>query len=156
MPREPLGRNKVIEWLFAGLNSVEMATVPWSFFMFSDDHEATPGRKILDNFLQSRLHHMEKELAKREWLADDFSVADIVMVDALRLVDRFNGLEQHSASREYIARATARPAFTKAHADQLAFYAAADLKFQFHAYVGKGDHARLTFERIDERKVVQR
>ncbi|MBZ2188876.1 glutathione S-transferase family protein [Alcanivorax sp. JB21] len=126
MPQDAMGRYKVIEWLFAGLNSVEMATVPWSLFMFSDDTQKTPGRKTLDAFLASRLHHMEQVLAGREWLADAFSVADIVMSDALRLVDRFNGLEQHAASRDYIARATARPAFLKAHADQMAFYAAAD------------------------------
>ncbi|AQU82769.1 MULTISPECIES: glutathione S-transferase family protein [unclassified Halomonas] len=126
MPRDRVGRNETIEWLFAALNSVEMATVPWSLFMFSGDTQDTPGRKNLENFLASRLLHMEQVLAKREWLAGGFSVADIVMSDILRLVDRFNGLEEHTASREYIARATARPAFIKAHKDQLAFYAAAD------------------------------
>ncbi|MCC5809136.1 MAG: glutathione S-transferase family protein [Ectothiorhodospiraceae bacterium] len=128
MPRDRLGRNEVIEWLFAALNSVEMATVPWSLFKFSGDTQETPGRKSLEGFLASRLLHMEQVLTKREWLAGKFSVADIVMSDALRLVDRFNGLEDHTANREYVARATARPAFIKAHKDQLDFYAAADQK----------------------------
>lgn len=128
MPRDPAGRNKVIEWLFAALNSIEMASVPWSLFMFSQDTENTPGRRHLDDFLASRLHHMEQVLSDREWLAETFSIADIVMSDALRLVDRFNGLKQHKACREYIARATARPAYKKAHADQLAFFAAEDAR----------------------------
>ncbi len=115
MPRDPTGRNKVIEWLFAALNSVEMATVPWSIFMFSQDSEDTPGRQNLDGFLANRLKHMEQLLSEREGLAETFSIADIVMSDALRLVDSFNGLEQHPASREYIARATVRPAFLKAY-----------------------------------------
>lgn len=130
MPRDPQGRNKVIEWLFAALNSVEMATVPWSIFMFSKDSEETPGRKALDGFMASRLEHMEKFLSENEWLAGTFSIADIVMSDALRLVDRFNGLKQHAASREYIARTTARPAFKKAHADQIAFFAEADARYR--------------------------
>lgn len=126
MPADPAGRHKVIEWLFAALNSVEMASVPWSIFMFSGDDEDTPGRKNLEAFLESRLKHMDQVLADRTWLAGTFSVADIVMVDALRLVDRFNRLEPYAACRDYIARATARPAFQKAHADQLAFYAEND------------------------------
>ena len=126
MSRDATERLKVIEWLFAGLNSVELASVPWSIFMFSDDTELTPGRKNLNDFLASRLRHMEKILAQREWLASDFSIADIVMSDALRLVDRFDQLEGHPACREYVSRATARPAFLKAHEDQMAFYAAAD------------------------------
>jgi len=65
-------------------------------------------------------------LAGREWLAGGFSIADILMADVLRLVDRFNGLARHPACRAYVARATDRPAFAKAHADQMAYFAAAD------------------------------
>jgi glutathione S-transferase len=64
--------------------------------------------------------------AKVEWLAGSFSVADILMADVLRLVDRFDGLADYPACRAYVARATARPAFKKAYADQMAHFAAAD------------------------------
>lgn len=56
----------------------------------------------------------------------DFSIADILMSDVLCLVDRFEGLAEHPACREYVARATARPSFVKAHAGQIAHFAAAD------------------------------
>lgn len=85
-----------------------------------------PGRKHLEEFLHSRLRHMQRVLAEREWLAGTFTIADIVMADVLRLVDRFDGLAGYPACREYVARATARPAFVKAHADQIAHFAAAD------------------------------
>jgi glutathione S-transferase len=65
-------------------------------------------------------------LTGREWLAGTFSVADIFMADVLRLADRFDGLAGHPACRDYVARATARPSFVKAHADQMAHFAAAD------------------------------
>jgi glutathione S-transferase len=81
----------------------------------------------LDDFLGThRLAHMEKVLADREWLASSFSVADILMSDALRLVERFERLKVNPACRDYVARATARPSFQKAYADQMAHFSAAD------------------------------
>ena len=126
MPADQRGRSDVIEWLFAGLNSVEAASLPWSIFIFSGDTAQTPGRKHLDQFLENRLEHMEKVLAGRQWLAGPFSIADILMSDVLRLIDRFDGLAGHPACRDYVARATGRPSFVKAHADQMAHFAAAD------------------------------
>jgi glutathione S-transferase len=126
MPADRRGRNDAKEWLFAALASVEAASQPWSFFMFSGDTDETPMRKFFDSFLEARLKHMETVLAGREWLAGTFSVADILMADVLRLVDRFGGLAKYPACRDYVARATTRPAFVKAHADQMAHFAAAD------------------------------
>jgi glutathione S-transferase len=126
MPVEPRDRSDVKEWLFAALASVEAASQPWSFFKFSGDTEETPMRKFFDTFLEARLKHMETLLTRREWLAGSFSVADILMADVLRLVGRFDGLTEYPACRDYVARATARPAFVKAHADQMAHFAAAD------------------------------
>ncbi|WP_043770058.1 glutathione S-transferase family protein [Algiphilus aromaticivorans] len=126
MPADSHRRSEVIEWLFAALNSVEAASLPWSLFKFSGDVAETPGRKHLDEFLEARLQHMETVLEGREWLAGAFSVADILMADVLRLVDRFDGLAGYPVCGGYVARATARPAFLKAYADQMAHFAAAD------------------------------
>jgi glutathione S-transferase len=127
MPADSRGRSEIIEWLFAALNSVEMASLPWSLFQFSNITGDSPGWKLFDDFLKAhRLQHLEPVLAAREWLAGSFSIADIAMADALRLVDRFDGLAGHPACRDYVARATARPAFMKSHADQMAHFAAAD------------------------------
>ena len=129
MPADPRGRSKVQEWVFAALNSVEMASLPWSLFQFMGQAGDTPGWKILDGFLKdSRLKHLDPVLAQREWLAGAFSIADILMADVLRLVDRFDGLADFPACRAYLKRATARPSFVKAYADQMAYFAAADLK----------------------------
>ncbi len=127
LPADPRGRSDAKEWLFAALNSVEMASLPWSLLVFSGEGEDTTAWKLFDGFLKlHRLKHMEPVLAEREWLAQSFSVADILMADVLRLVDRFDGLADYPACRAYVARATARPAFVKAHADQMAHFAAAD------------------------------
>jgi glutathione S-transferase len=126
MPTDPRARSEATEWLFAALNSVEMASLPWSFFAFAGDTGESPAWKRFDQFLKARLQHMEPVLAGRQWLAGTFSVADILMADVLRLVDRFDGLAAYPACRDYVARATARPCFAKAHADQMAHFAAAD------------------------------
>src|SRR3954470_20680316 len=126
MPSDPRGRSEAIEWIFAALNSVEMAALPWVISKFSDDPPDTPAVKRVDGFLKGRLDRLETVLFGREWLAGTFSVADILMSDVLRLVDRFDGLAKFPACRAYVARATARPAFVKAYDDQMAHFAAAD------------------------------
>ncbi|MDH2351825.1 glutathione S-transferase family protein [Bradyrhizobium sp. SSUT112] len=126
MPSDPHGRVETTKWVFAALNSVEMASLPWALFKFTGNDDGSPAVKFFDDFLKLRLKHMEPVLAGREWLAGPFSVADILMSDVLRLVDHFDGLTEHPACRAYVARATARPAFVKAHADQMAHFAAAD------------------------------
>ena len=126
MPADPRSRSEALEWLFAALNSVEMASLPWAILAFSGDSGDTPAWQRLDAFLKARLQHLEPVLAGREWLAGTFSVADILMADVLRLVDRFDGLAGHPACRAYVGRATSRPSFVKAHADQMAHFAAAD------------------------------
>jgi glutathione S-transferase len=126
LPVERRARSHAVEWVFAALNSVEMAALPWSLQRFAGDAEGTPAHQRLEDFLRLRLGHMEPILAGRTWLAGDFSIADILMADVLRLVDRFDGLAAYPACRAYVERAVARPAFAKAHADQMAHFAAAD------------------------------
>jgi glutathione S-transferase len=126
MPADARGRSEAMEWLFAALNSVEMATLPWALTKFFGDPDDTPVAKRMDGFVKGRLERLEPVLAGREWLARSFSVADILMVDVLRLVNRFDGLADYPACSGYVARAIARPAFVKALADQMAHFAAAD------------------------------
>lgn len=127
MPADRHGRSDAREWLFAALASVEAASQPWSFFMSSGEADEAPMRKFFDDFLyKHRLSRMEPVLAGCEWLAGTFSVADILMADVLRLVDRFDGLAKFPACRAYVARAKARRAFAKAYSDQMNHFAAAD------------------------------
>ncbi len=127
MPSDARSRADATTWLFAALNSVEMASLPWAIMAFSPETKSGPIWERLDDFLKLRLRRMEQVLAEREWLAGGtFSIADITMADVLRLPDRFGALASHPACQAYVARATARPAFQKAHADQMAHFAAAD------------------------------
>lgn len=126
LPRDARARKEAVEWVFGALNSVGMASVPWSIFLFYEFDDGSPAWKFFDDFVGMRVDRLEPVLAQREWLAGSFSIADILMSDVLRLIHRFERLAKHPACRDYVARATARPAFMKAHADQLAHFAAAD------------------------------
>ena len=128
LPSDPVRRNEAVEWLIAALNSIEMASVPWSIFLFYGFSTESAEWKFFDGWVGMRLDRLEPVFAKREWLAGEFSIADILMSDALRLLNRFDRLAKHPACREYVERAIARPAFKKAHADQLAHFAAGDKK----------------------------
>ena len=80
-----------------------MASLPWSILMFSGENGKSQAWSMLDGFLKARLGHVEPVLAGREWLAQSFSVADILMADVLRLVDRFDALGEFPACRAYLA-----------------------------------------------------
>jgi len=126
LPTDPKLRSEALEWVFAALNSVEMASLPWVIVKFSGESEDSVAWKRMDDFLKLRLSRMEPVLADREWLAGSFSIADINMADVLRLADRFDQLAAYPACKTYVDRAVARPAFQKAHADQMAHFAAGD------------------------------
>ncbi len=121
MPRDPAAAAAAEQWSISALNSIEMVAVPWWFLNITGAKE-----NGLTSWLDSRLAHMERVLAGRDWLAADrFTVADLLMADVLR-VPAVRAHGDRPATEAYIARATARPAFRKAHADQLAHFAAAD------------------------------
>jgi glutathione S-transferase len=126
MPTDAAGRSRVLEWVFAALNSVEMASLPWFILKVFVGSTDSPEFMRFDAFLKSRLQRMEAVLADREWLAGAFSVADILMADVFHLLIRYDALVDYPACQAYAERALARPAFAKAHAAQMAHFAAAD------------------------------
>ena len=121
MPRDPVGEAEVTQWVIAALNSIEMVTMPWIVMGWSGNEVPA-----ITEWMDTRLGQLEAVLASREWLVGDrFTAADLMMADVLRLGD-LRGRGDRPASEAYVERVTARPAFVKAHADQLALYAAAD------------------------------
>lgn len=127
MPSDQRGRTEVMEWVIAALNSVDLPSQPWALFRFMKFPGEAPEAKFIEDFLKARLDRMETVLAGRQWLvADQFTVADLLMADVFRQVHRFDGLANYPACRAYVQRMTARPAFLKAHDDQMAHFAAAD------------------------------
>ncbi len=122
MPRDPEGRAETLEWVIAGLNSIEMVTVPWWFIGLSN-----PPENPLEGWLASRLARLESVLGQRDHLAAGrFTVADLLMADVLRVKKLRATLDPYPAITAYTARILDRSAFRKAHQDQLDHFAAAD------------------------------
>lgn len=122
MPREAQGRAETLQWVIAALNSMEMVTVPWWFINLS-----RPPENPLAGWMNQRFDRLEAVLGKRDWLAAGrFTVADLLMADVLRVPADLGVLEDHGALKAYAARVCDRPAFRKAHRDQLAHFTAAD------------------------------
>ena len=127
MPTDPRGRSEVQTWLFAALNSVEMAALP----MVAPDlfghgrrrPDMGPVRRLSDRPSSS---HGSLSWPDATGWPKPSQLPTSLMADVLRLVDRFDGLASYPACRAYVARAVARPAFIRSHADQLAHFAAAD------------------------------
>jgi glutathione S-transferase len=127
MPTDPRGRVEVMEWVIAALNSVDLPSQPWALFRFLGFPGESPEAKFVEDFLKARLERMEAVLAGREWLtAGRFTVADLLMADVLRQVNRFDGLADYPACHAYVTRVTSRPAFVKSFDDQMAHFAAGD------------------------------
>lgn len=121
MPADPKGAAETLQWTVAALNSIEMASVPWWFLTISGAED-----NPITGWMGQRLDHMERVLGERDWLAGGrFTVADLLMADVLR-VPLVRAFGDRPATEAYIQRVTARPGFQKAHADQLALFAAAD------------------------------
>ena len=122
MPRDPVGEAQTVQWTIAALNSIEMVSVPWWFLEITGAKQNS-----LTDWMANRLNQLEKVLSEREWLvADRFTAADLLMADVLR-VPKARAFGNRPATEAYVTRVTGRPAFKKAHADQLAHFAAADV-----------------------------
>ena len=121
MPRDPAGEAETLQWLFAALNSIEIVTLPWWFLGITGGES-----KELTGWVGKRLDQLERVLAEREWLAAGrFTVADLLMADVLR-VPGVREFGDRPATAAYVDRITARPAFLKARAEQIAQFKAAD------------------------------
>lgn len=121
MPADPAEAAETLQWMIAALNSVEMVTVPWWFLTISGEED-----NKLAGWMGKRLGQLEEVLGKREWLvADRFTAADLLMADVLR-IPAVRAFGDRPASEAYVTRATDRPAFKRARADQLALFEAAD------------------------------
>jgi glutathione S-transferase len=105
------------------LNSIELVTLPWWFLNLSGDAD-----NGFAGWMGKRLGQLENVLGERDWLAAGrFTVADLLMADVLR-VSAVRAFGDRPATEAYVQRVTARPAFKKAHADQIAHFEAADAK----------------------------
>lgn len=126
MPKDAAGRARVQTWLIAALNSIEPAVQQLTEIdLFHNGAEWTRQRRPqVEDRVKLRFAAMAASLGDRQYLADRFSAADILMVTVLRNLRHTDLVAQFPAIKAYCDRCEARPAFQKALEDQLADFSA--------------------------------
>lgn len=123
MPQDEAGRAMVMTWMFAALNSVEpfVTSVTTIDLFHRDAAWAVERRPQVEEALRRRLGDLQAALGDRQWFANDtFSGADILMATVLRFLRHTDILADYPALSAYVERCTARPAFKRALAEQIA------------------------------------
>ena len=127
-PRDPVGKAKVAQWLFAAMNSVEphISNLANIDIFYAEEEWAKLRRPSQEAFARMKLASLAKRLAGREWLEDRFTAADLMMVTVLRNLRYTDIVTADPVLGPYVARGEARPAFQRALAAQLDSFKAAE------------------------------
>lgn len=124
MPRDPAGRAKAIQWMFAAMNSVEphVSNLGNIDVFHADQEWAKLRRPSQEAFTRMKLASLAKRLDGREWLEDRFTAGDLLMITVLRNLRHTDIVTSDPVLGPYVARGEARPAFQRALAAQLATF----------------------------------
>ena len=122
LPADTKARWEAIAWLFSALNSVEPVIVRIvSYDIFHKDKPWAPdAREASVGLCRQKLKRVNDALAGKDWLAGQFSIADIAMVTVLNNLRHTDLVAEYPALAEYHARGTARPAYQRALEAQMA------------------------------------
>lgn len=122
LPAGGQARWDAIAWLFAALNSVEpIVQRITTYDLRNKDEPWAPGaREAALVMCKQRLQRVNDALEGKQWLAGQFSVADIAMVTVLNILRHTDLVAEYPALAEYKARGEARPAYQRALGAQLA------------------------------------
>jgi len=125
LPRDAAARAQVTMWVFAALNSVEpyVGNLANLVAFAMDQLWAEAQRPMLEEIALKRLGQVNDWLEGRDYLAGEFSAADILMTTVVRLLDGMDYVERFARLEAWRDRCTARHAYRKALAAQVAQYA---------------------------------
>ena len=126
LPKDEASRARAAAWAIAALNSVEpfVAQLPEIDLFHAGEAWTEERRPQVIEAIGKRLDRLSDWLGDKEWLEDEFSAGDLLMVDVLRILNSTDLVEQRANLAAYRARGTARPAFQAALAAQLADFEA--------------------------------
>ncbi len=122
LPSGPANRARATEWLFAALNTVEPPIMDHAIAtLFERDKPwSKPRLPAIEARIAERLGEVAARLGDRSWFDGDFTIGDLMMVAVLRILAGSDLLAAHPTLTAYVARGTARPAFARALAAQMA------------------------------------
>jgi len=121
LPADEAGRARVLQWMFAALNSVEphVLNVTALDHFFANEEWAKGRRASAEQMMGKRLLGLSRALDTREYLVDRFTAADLVMTTVLRFLRHTQVLAGYPNLAAFQARCEARPAFQRALTAQM-------------------------------------
>lgn len=122
LPQDRNARSRAITWMFAALNTLEPPIVERAMATIMEREKSWYDERltILDDRVRNRLTSLSFRLGDAEWLEDEFSAGDLLMVQVMRRLSSTGLLREYPNLISYVARGEARPAFKRAFAAQLA------------------------------------
>ncbi len=127
LPRDAHGRARAITWMFASIGTVEPPILDLATARLVEAKEAWSADRLplVEARIHARLSELAAYLGDKEWLEDDFTAGDLMMVHVLQRLKPSGLLAEHETLAAYVARGEARPAYQRAFAAQLAINAPA-------------------------------
>lgn len=127
-PADPKARSRAITWMFAALSTVEPPIMEQSaaFILEKEKSWFAERLPIIQNTIRMRLGELSNYLGEGEWLEDEFTAGDLIMIMVLRRLKRSGLMNEFPNVAAYVERGEARPAFHRAFAAQLAVFQASE------------------------------
>jgi glutathione S-transferase len=126
LPADANGRARAITWMFAALSTMEPPIVELAMATLLERGKTWYEARlpILEHGVRDRLGELSRRLGDADWLEDEFSAGDLLMVSVLLRARSSGMLDEYPNLSAYVARAVARPAYQRAFDDQLAVFTA--------------------------------
>lgn len=121
-------RSRAITWMFAALSTMEPPIVELSMSSLFEKEKSWFAERhpTLQNNVRLRLSELSKHLGSADWLDEDFSAGDLMMISVLRRLKKSGLMNEYPNIAAYVERGEARPAFQRAFAAQLAVFKASE------------------------------
>ena len=124
LPEDPNARARAIAWMFAALSTVEPPIVDRevAVLLERDKPWSEERLRVVNDRIRGRLGELSAHLGEADWLDDEFSAGDLLMMHALLRLDGSGLLREYPNLVAYVARGQARPAYKRAFDAQLAVF----------------------------------
>lgn len=124
LPHDANARARAIMWMFAALSTVEPPIVQRTIATYLERDKTWYEQRlpIVEERICTRLDEVSNRLGDADWLDDEFSAGDLLMVQVLRRLKESMLLDAYPNLFAYVARGEARPAFKRAFDAQLAVF----------------------------------
>ena len=126
LPEDADARARAITWMFAALNTVEPPIFDLSLARILERDQPWYDQRVqfLEDSSRKRLDELSSRLGDADWLDGAFSAGDLLMVTVLRRAEAAGILADYPSLCAYVARAEARPAYSRAFEAQRAVFLA--------------------------------